>query len=98
MNVDFRTNISWGKGGSVCTKWIGSRHILTHPQILLEDLGDGVITLLLARDSIYAIARYGATETVVGHRETIKIVGTDIARPDNAAPDQTEVYNFYAVS
>jgi len=24
-----------------------------------------------------------------GHRETIKIVGTDIARPDNAAPDQT---------
>ena len=31
-----------------------------------------------------------------GQRETIKIVGTDIARPDNVVPDQTEVYNFYA--
>jgi len=38
----------------------------------------------------------GATENaeLTGHRETIKIVGIDIARldnarPDNAAPDQT---------
>jgi len=45
--------------------------------------------------------RWGDWNRENGHRETIKIVGTDIARldnagPDNVAPDQTEVYNFYA--
>jgi len=28
-------------------------------------------------------------------RDHLKIVGTDLARPDNAAPGQTEVYKFY---
>jgi len=38
---------------------------------------------------------WGDWKRGTGRRETIKIVGTDLARLDNAAPDQTEVYNFY---